>query len=122
EFFPDALLVAHHVVHVAVPAVELAHNGNLFRFGGVDSEQVTGLTILFKGMGAHIVKGAAVPARIEKLAALFTGRRCGCFLHIASLPFALLTFLECQNTAYLRKFSNCFVHFALLWANTSHFS
>ena len=107
EFFPDALLVAHHVVCFAVPAVEFAHDRNLFRFGRIYAEQIALLAVLREGVRAHIVKGTAVPARIEKLAALFTGRRCGFLLHIASLPL-----LNCQNQGELRIFSNDFVHFA----------
>ena len=89
KHFPDALLVPLHVVHIAVPAVEFAHDRYLFGFRRVHTEQITGFAILLRGMRAHVVIRAAVPAGIKKLASLFAGRRCGSFLHIASLPFSL---------------------------------
>lgn len=106
ECFPDALLIADHVVRFAVPAVELAHNRNLLRLGRVYAEQIARFAILREGMRAHIVVGAAVPARVEKLAALFVGRRCGLLLHLH------LSLFKLPNPGVLRKISNFFVDFA----------
>ena len=86
KFLPDTLFIARHVVHVTVPAVELAHDGNIFSLRCINAEQVTLFTILHKRMGAHVIIRTTIPTGIEKLTALFHGGCCGFLLHTASLP------------------------------------
>ena len=86
KFFPDALLVPLHVIHFTVPAVEFAHDRNLFGLRRVNTEQVSWFAVLHQRVRAHIVIRAAVSSRIEELTPLPAGRRCAFLLHIASSP------------------------------------
>ena len=89
EFLPDALLVAGHVIGFPVPAVELTHDRHVRRLRRVYAEQISLLAVLHEGVCAHVVISSAIPARVEKLAALLYGRGCGFLPHTASLPYFL---------------------------------
>ena len=89
KFLPDALLVAGHVIGFPVPAVELTHDRHIRRLRRVHAEQVSLLAVLHEGVCAHVVISSAIPARVEKLAALLYGRGCGFLSHTASLPYFL---------------------------------
>lgn len=95
KFLPDALLVAGHVVRVAVPAVELAHDRHVRRLRRIHAKQVSLLPVLHKGVCAHVVVGSAIPAGVEKLAALLYVRGCGFLPHTASLPY-----FYCQKAVF----------------------
>lgn len=100
EFLPDALLVAGHVIGFPVPAVELTHDRHVRRLRRVHAEQISLLAVLHEGVCAHVVISSAIPARVEKLAALFYGRGCGFLPHTASLPYFL-----CQKQCISETFS-----------------
>ena len=100
EFLPDALLVAGHVIGFPVPAVELTHDRHVRRLRRVYAEQISLLAVLHEGVCAHVVISSAIPARVEKLAALFYGRGCGFLPHTASLPYFL-----CQKQCISETFS-----------------
>ena len=89
KFLPDALLVAGHVIGFPVPAVELTHDRHIRRLRRVHAEQVSLLAVLHEGVCAHVVISSAIPARVEKLAALLYGQGCGFLPHTASLPYFL---------------------------------
>ena len=86
KFLPDTLFIARHIIGVAVPVVELTHDGNFFGLRCINTEQITLFTILHERVGSHVIERATIPAGIEKLATLFHGGCCGFFLHTASLP------------------------------------
>ena len=75
-----------HIIGVAIPVVELTHDGNFFGLRCINTEQITLFTILHERVGSHVIERATIPAGIEKLASLFRGGCCGFFLHTASLP------------------------------------
>ena len=97
EFLPD---VAGHVIGFPVPAVELTHDRHVRRLRRVYAEQISLLAVLHEGVCAHVVISSAIPARVEKLAALFYGRGCGFLPHTASLPYFL-----CQKQCISETFS-----------------
>ena len=86
KFLPDTLFIARHIIGVAIPVVELTHDGNFFGLRCINTEQITLFTILHERVGSHVIERATIPAGIEKLASLFRGGCCGFFLHTASLP------------------------------------
>ena len=86
KFLPDTLFIARHIIGVAIPVVELTHDGNFFGLRCINTEQITLFIILHERVGSHVIERATIPAGIEKLASLFRGGCCGFFLHTASLP------------------------------------
>lgn len=87
KFLPDTLFIARHIIGVAIPVVELTHDGNFFGLRCINTEQITLFTILHERVGSHVIERATIPAGIEKLASLFRGRVLRIFSSYSISPF-----------------------------------
>ena len=115
KFLPDTLFIARHIIGVAIPVVELTHDGNFFGLRCINTEQITLFTILHERVGSHVIERATIPAGIEKLASLFRGGCCG-FFFIQHL--SLYSRQMKENTNIFQQF----VYFDRILAEYPHFS
>lgn len=61
KFLPDTLFIARHIIGVAIPVVELTHDGNFFSLRCINTEQITLFTILHERVGSHVIERATIP-------------------------------------------------------------